>query len=84
MLRVSGIPVSAAAHGTSTTPSEAAPPPGVGAFGLFAAAPAAAQVTAPSVPQDVQVTVGDSKLILTWKAPSSRGTWHGKDRVSGQ
>ncbi len=43
---------------------------------LLAAAPAAAQtVTAPSVPQNVQVTPGDGKLTLTWQAPSSWGTW---------
>ena len=43
---------------------------------LLAAAPAAAQtVTAPSAPQNVQVTAGDKKLTLTWQAPSSWGSW---------
>ena len=42
---------------------------------LLAAAPAAAQVTPPSVPRNVQVTPGDAKLTLTWQAPSSWGTW---------
>ena len=47
----------------------------LGTLGLFPAAPASAQVTAPSVPQNVQITAGDNKLILTWEAPSSWGTW---------
>ena len=43
---------------------------------LLAAAPAAAQVTPPSVPQNVTVTPGDGRLTLTWQAPSSWGTWN--------
>ena len=36
--------------------------------------PAQQTVTAPSVPQSVQVTPGDSKLTLTWQAPASWGS----------
>ena len=32
-------------------------------------------VTAPSVPQNVQVTPGDAQLTITWEAPSSWGDW---------
>lgn len=42
---------------------------------LLTPASAAAQVTAPSVPQNVEVTAGYHKLTLTWQAPSSWGTW---------
>ena len=45
----------------------------LGALGLFAAGPAAAQVTPPSVPQNVTATVGDKKITLNWEAPSSWG-----------
>ena len=34
-----------------------------------------AQATAPSVPQNVQVTPGDASCTLTWAAPASWGTW---------
>ncbi len=47
----------------------------LGALSPFAADPAAAQVTSPSVPRNVSVTADDGQLILNWQAPSSWGTW---------
>ena len=34
-----------------------------------------ASIPAPSLPRNVQITPGDSKLTLTWKAPTSWGGW---------
>ena len=49
----------------------------LGAFGLFAAAPAAAQdPTPPSVPQNVAVVAGDQSATLTWDPPASWGDGH--------
>ncbi len=42
---------------------------------LLAASPASAQVTPPSVPQNVKATPGNESITLTWEAPSSWGTW---------
>ena len=48
----------------------------LGALSLFHATPAEAQLpTAPSVPQNVQVTPGDAELTIAWQAPSSWGDW---------
>ena len=47
----------------------------LGALGLFAAAPAWAQV--PAAPTDLAITPGDAKLDLTWMAPG--GTVTGYD-----
>ena len=47
----------------------------LGALSPFAADPAAAQVTSPSVPRNVSVTADDGQLILNWQVPSSWGTW---------
>ena len=45
----------------------------LGALSLFAAGPAVAQTTPPSVPQNVTATVGDGQITLNWEAPSSWG-----------
>ena len=45
----------------------------LGALSLFAAAPAEAQRTIPTVPQNVVLTPGDGKLTLSWEAPSAWG-----------
>ena len=47
----------------------------LGALSLFAAAPVAAQVIAPSVPQNVRATPGNNSITLNWETPSSWGTW---------
>ena len=47
----------------------------LGALSLFAAAPAGAQVTAPSAPQNFKATPGNTSITLNWGAPSSWGTW---------
>ena len=47
----------------------------VGALCLLCAAPAAAQRIIPSDPQNVQVTVGDGALTLTWAAPETWGSF---------
>ena len=46
-----------------------------GALSPFAATPAGAQTAPPSVPRNVHVGSDDGKLILTWQAPSSWGSW---------
>ena len=51
----------------------------LGAFGLFAAAPAAAQdPTPPSAPQNVAVVAGDKSATLTWDPPASWGDGHSR------
>ena len=50
---------------------------GAGAWARDTGTPAADAV-APSAPQNVAVTAGDAKLVLTWEAPASWGT-HGAE-----
>ncbi len=47
----------------------------LGGLHILAPLPSSAQVTAPSVPQNVQATAGDKTVTLTWEAPSTWGTW---------
>ena len=49
----------------------------LGALGLFHAAPAQAQNTAPSALRNVQWTPGNASVALTWEAPSSWGNGTG-------
>ena len=48
---------------------------GKGSWAHASGTPAA--VTAPSVPRTVGATGGDDKILVTWEAPSSWGTWPG-------